>query len=554
MTREKIQKALEDLTQDIAKIAAPKVVTTLNTLLNLVEVLAQENETLRQNQQALKDEVNRLKGEQGKPEFSKGKDNKNADHSSESQRKKRKKKEAKKSKKKKEIKIDKRVPCNIDKNSLPNDAIFKGYEKVVMQDIVILTNNIEFIRATYYSPSQNKTFLGELPAEYTGQFGPGIRSLVLDLCRHSNMTQSAITQFFNTFRIDISKATVSRMLTEGHDVFHQEKEAIIKAGLKSTDYQNLDDTGAKVNGTNQYTHVLCNPYYTAFFTLPKKDRLTILSFLCFGQLQFTIGEQSYELMTELGLPEKHIIKVKTLSAPGIITREQIDELLKELFPNPKKQRTNRRRLLEACAIVYYRHSEYAIDYLMCDDAPQFNKIAKYKALCWIHEGRHYKKLRPIVPAHRDLLDEMIEKFWDFYQELKDYKEHPSLALAQALSEKFDALFSTKTGYEALDERLAMTLEKKKALLLVLIYPFLPLHNNPAELGARVQARIRDINLHTISEKGTQAKDTFATIVQTAIKLGVNVYDYIYDRITKKFEMPSLADLISERSGTIPNTS
>ena len=94
---------------------------------------------------------------------------------------------------------------------------------------------------------------------------------------------------------------------------------------------------------------------------------------------------------------------------------------------------------------------------------------------------------------------------------------------------------------------------KESLLLVLEFPFLPLHNNPAELGARVQARMRDINLHTISENGTKAKDTFATIVQTAKKLGVNIYNYFYDRVAEKFEMKALSDLIIEKSTGIFNT-
>ena len=62
--------------------------------------------------------------------------------------------------------------------------------------------------------------------------------------------------------------------------------------------------------------------------------------------------------------------------------------------------------------------------------------------------------------------------------------------------------------------------------------------------SRVQARMRDINLHTISDNGTKSKDTFATIVQTAKKLGVNIYDYIRDRVSQKNEMQSLADIIS----------
>ncbi len=82
---------------------------------------------------------------------------------------------------------------------------------------------------------------------------------------------------------------------------------------------------------------------------------------------------------------------------------------------------------------------------------------------------------------------------------------------------------------------------------VLRHPELPLHNNDAELGARVQARVRDVSLHTKSEAGTKAKDTFMSIVQTAKKLGVSAYEYIHDRVSGKFELPSLAQLIREKS-------
>ena len=93
----------------------------------------------------------------------------------------------------------------------------------------------------------------------------------------------------------------------------------------------------------------------------------------------------------------------------------------------------------------------------------------------------------------------------------------------------------------------MTQSRKGALTLVLSFPELPLHNNASELGARAQARKRDISLHTVNQKGTEAKDTLMTIVETAKKHGVNIYRYFYDRITKKYEVPSLAALIKQGS-------
>jgi hypothetical protein len=46
---------------------------------------------------------------------------------------------------------------------LPPDAKFKGYETRVVQDLKIITDNVEFRVAVYYSKSLKKTFLGKLP-------------------------------------------------------------------------------------------------------------------------------------------------------------------------------------------------------------------------------------------------------------------------------------------------------------------------------------------------------------------------------------------------------
>ena len=109
------------------------------------------------------------------------------------------------------------------------------------------------------------------------------------------------------------------------------------------------------------------------------------------------------------------------------------------------------------------------------------------------------------------------------------------------------MFSTITRYDQLDERISKTKEKKKSLLKVLTVPEIPLHNNAAELAARAKVRKRDVSLQTVTEKGTKANDTFMSIIQTAKKLSVSAYDYIYDRISNKFEMTSLAQLIREKS-------
>jgi len=61
-----------------------------------------------------------------------------------------------------------------------------------------------------------------------------------------------------------------------------------------------------------------------------------------------------------------------------------------------------------------------------------------------------------------------------------------------------------------------------------------------------------MSFQTITEEGTKANDTFMTIVQTAKKLGISAYQYICYRVGSTFEMPSLVQLIREKSSLSEN--
>ena len=167
-------------------------------------------------------------------------------------------------------------------------------------------------------------------------------------------------------------------------------------------------------------------------------------------------------------------------------------------------------------------------------------------LCWVHDGRHYKKLRPLVPTHQNELMAFRKHYWDYYRKLFEYKQNPTPESAESLSVEFDELFSIKTGYDELDERIEKTLAKKENLLIVLKHPEIPLHNNRSENGARVQKRREDVSLQTKTDEGTKAKDTMMSIVETCRKLGVSAFKFINDRVTQKFEFPTLAQLIRMR--------
>jgi len=554
---------LDKLELAMTPITDPLAQECIKEALNLMEIVTNEREQLKIEIQQLKDENNRLKGEQGKPDIKGNTKGKQGDHSSENERKGHAKStqkgtgnEGAEGKKKRhrepklsQVKVDREVICPIDGSVLPSDAVFKGYSDSIVQDILIITDNVKYRREIYYSASMKKSYLGELPSGVAGhgEYGVGIRSLIPLLKSECNLSESCILAFFQNFGIILSPAYISNQWTKGYDSFHQEKEDLYLAGLASGSFQQIDDTGARVSGKNFYTQIICNQLYSAYFTTARKDRLTVLDvFRNFAPREFLYNSLAISILKGFKLSKKCLQSIdKLLEKEMLFDDASIDILLNSIKLGPKQQT----RVKEACAIAAYREQTDfpIIEKLVCDDAPQFKLLTKYMGLCWIHDGRHYKKLTPIIKSHKAILNEFLTRYWLFYHKLLDYKEAPDPNMAILLCKEFDELFSTQTHYEQLNDRIAKTLLKQKELLLVLEFPELPLHNNASELAARVQARARDVSLHTMSEKGTQIKDTFMSISQTAKKLGIRTYEYIYDRVSGKNKLLSLAQLIEQKS-------
>ena len=514
-------------------------------LMNLVENLHAKVQEQAEEIQRLRDENNRLKGEQGKPKI---KANKAASHLS-SEKERREYKPHRKANKQAEIRIDRVEVVKVDHERLPQDAEFKGYEEVVVQDIDFRTENIKFRKEKYYSPSQKQTYLAALPAGYQGQFGPGVRAWVLALYYASGMSEPKILELLHTVGMSISAGQLSDFLIQDQEQFHAESAAVVRAGLASSPWQHLDSTGTRVNGKNQQCHVLCNPLYTAYCTLATKDRLSLLRVLQGGADPiFRLNELALTLLKQLGVAQKWCQQLTQLLPQEQDWNEtKLDELLDEHLP--KLGAKLRKLIKDGLAIAAYRTQTVypVVELLVCDDAPQCNWLTVELALCWIHEYRHYKKLIPRIPYHRKTLDSFKESFWKLYRQLLAYRQNPTQKDAHYLRGEFERLFEQITGYQQLDERKALTLAKKEPLLMVLSHPEILLHNNPAELGARARVRKRDVSLQARTKEGIGAWDTFQTLVSTAKKLGVNIYLYLHDRMTQTNQFPSLATLIEERA-------
>src|SRR5450756_2586628 len=129
----------------------------------------------------------------------------------------------------------------------------------------------------------------------------------------------------------------------------RKKAEIFQEGLKSTPYQQIDDTGARVNSINHYTQILCNPYYVAYFTVPNKNRETILDILlCGKEKKYYFNDETFNV-SQIWMKKLSSVKNK------IFSHEKMRRKLDYIF-SPNGYKATKKKALEACAIaVSYTH-------------------------------------------------------------------------------------------------------------------------------------------------------------------------------------------------------
>ena len=528
----------------------------IQQLLNVVEALSADKKSLA-------DEVDRLRKQLEQKKKAKTTSNRdsdddnsksNSDHSSETRRRKLRKKKLQSAQDRrsfKDLTIHDTIECPVDPAALPPDAVRLDDEIVIVQDIEITPKNTKFQRQVFYSATEQSYYRGPLPAGCKhGDFSANLRSLIVALKYCGNMSEPKIGEFLENFDVQVSAGSISNILTNTAKDFEPDYHDVLVAGLSSTSYQQTDDTSARVKGEFWHTHILCNPFYTLYSTRPHKDRLAVLEVLQnTDELRFRFGQETLDLLrTEFSIPQKWHDKLESLGEVTLAASD-LKALLDDWFGERNKQL--RTAIEQASGIVFYRQQDAVpvVRTLVCDDAGQFKLLTDKLSLCWIHEGRHYEKLSPVVGRHADALDSFLERFWNYYASLQDYRAGPRSELADQLRLEFDELLSTRTGYSALDDRITKTESKRDALLTVLSEPSVPLHNNASELGARVSARRRDVSLHSRSERGVRAMDIFTTIVQTSKKLGLSAFAYIRDRMSGSLQPFSLAQAIQQAAAS-----
>jgi hypothetical protein len=506
-------------------------------VVTLLEIIRIQQEQI----QELRDEIARLKGQKPKPNIKPSTLEKDAG-TKEQEGGMGKRPGSTKREKTGKLEIHKTVI--VPAENVPSGSTFKGYEDFTVQGLVVEPHNTLYRRERWQTPSGD-SIVAPLPDDVKGlgHFDATLQRFVLYQYHHCHVTQPLILEQLWELGIDISGGQVNRIITEGKQRFHHEKDEILRVGLEISDYINVDDTGARHQGKNGYCTHIGNEMFAWFDSSNSKSRLNFLGILRGGRKDYVLNAAAFDYMNEQKLPQAQMELLVGCGKGVFEDYGQWSAALESLGFSIERHI----RIATEGALLGSIHEHGSLNpdlVILSDDAGQFDVMLH--ALCWIHAERSINKLVGFNDGQREALAEMRTEIWKFYAELKTYKANPDPEKKGELERCFDKIFTTRTCYETLNKALKRIYRNKSELLLVLERPEIPLHNNASETDIREYVKKRIISGSTRSDLGRRCRDTFASVKKTCRKLGVRFWEYLRDRLSGENSIPSLPDLMRQR--------
>lgn len=483
----------------------------------------EENAKLRSENEALREEIARLKGLKGRPQLKPSGMDKQAKAR---QKAKQGRKQAKRHRGAKGLAVDE---DRVIATPHPEGSRLKGYEDYVVQELVMKRLVVRYRRERWLAPD-GRTLVAPLPAGLRGHFGPELRRFVLVAYHQGQTTVERSLALLCDLGVAISKRQLVRLLIEGQEAFVAEAEAVLEGGLETAPWVSVDDTGARHQARNGYTTQIGNEHFTWFGTTFSKSRLNFLELLRAGHRDYVINQEALAYMKGRNLSAGAIARLEASRDRHFTSQTAFLAHLQALGLTGLKAQPDPVRIAQEGALwgAIAHHGLLRDSVILSDDAGQF-KLARH-ALCWIHAERLIHKLDAFCERQRRAKERIRRRIWWLYADLNAYRERPGRRRRSELSRRFDQIFTSRTGFATLDRLLARLYANKAELLCVLERPEVPLHTNQSENDIRCQVTRRKISGGTKSQDGKEAKDAFLGLMKTCQKLGIPFWDHLGHRL------------------------
>ena len=376
-------------------------------------------------------------------------------------------------------------------------------------------------------------------------FGPELRRFVPMQYHRGQSTLPRAEALLRSVGVSVSRRQLQRLSTDNKDAFVAEAQDVSRAGLETSPWVPVDDTGARHAGKNGFCTQIGNDRFTWFGTRASKSRLNFLGLLRAGHTDYVLDDAAYAYMRDHGLPAAPIDRLKAQPETRFADRpawlghlETLGFATLNVLPGPMRVAT------EGALWGSIQAHRFLCDaVVLSDDAGQFN-IGRH-ALCWVRAERLVHKLDTFDDRYRAVqtrvrglsrltalpgIGPLRGPIWDFYAGLKAYRRKPGKRRAGVSRTRFDRIFLARTGFVTLDRLLKRLHANKAELPMVLDRPEIPLHTNGSENDIRCHVTRRKVSAGTRSAAGRDCRDAFLGLAKTCDKLGIAVWDYLGSRL------------------------
>lgn len=274
----------------------------VGTLVTKVAELGAANAALKAENQALRDEVARLKGLPPRPPLRpSGMEPATGGAGPSKGRNKRSRRRRGAKRDREAVTAEVVVPA-----APPPGSRFKGDQDILVRELTLMPAVVRFRRERWATPS-GETVLSSLPAGTVGRFGPGLRGtgavLQTLLVAHvqGQVPTEQLVALLAGIGIEISKRQVVRLLTSRLDDLVAKDQDVLLTGLATMRWVTVDDTTARHARQDAFTTQIGDARFAVFRSGAAKSRLAFLSVLRAGHDGYVINTAALEYMRNRAL-------------------------------------------------------------------------------------------------------------------------------------------------------------------------------------------------------------------------------------------------------------